>query len=279
MSTLKHRLKSLRHRALQHYHDAVHGFDIDHLQRTLARLGLASGDCVLVHSALGAFPGFHGKPSEVIALLQRMVGDGGHLLMPTMAFTSTAVDFVKSGAVLDVQRTPSKMGLLTELFRRMPTVVRSIHPTHPIAVWGREADVICAGHQTAATPCGAPSPFAQLLARNGKILLLGPDIDVLTFYHYVEEVLEPRFPQSPFTAERFDARVRDRTGTEIHCTLRLFEPSVSKRRDLQLLKRAMQAANVYPAADLGGAQVALLSAQAVLDTVAAMADRGIYCYE
>lgn len=278
MSALKHRLKSWRHRALQHYHDAVHGFDIDDLQRTLAQLGLASGDCVLVHSALGAFPGFRGKPSEVIALLQRTVGDGGHVLMPTMAFTSTAVDFVASGAVLDVQRTPSKMGLLTELFRRMPTVVRSVHPTHPIAVWGRDAQDICAGHHTAGTPCGAPSPFSQLRERDGKILLLGPDIDVLTYYHYVEDVLEARFPKSPFTAERFDAKVRDRTGNEIHCALRLFEPAMSRRRDLQVLKREMLAANAYPTANIGGAQVALLSARAVLNTVADMADRGIYCY-
>lgn len=278
MNILKHRLKSWRHRALQHYHDAVHGFAIDDLRRALEKLGLASGDCVLVHSALDAFPGFRGKPSEVIALLQKIVGDSGHLLMPTMAFTSTAVDFVKSGAVLDVQRTPSKMGLLTELFRRMPTVVRSLHPTHPIAVWGRDAERICADHHTAATPCGKPSPFSHLLERDGKILLLGPDIDVLTFYHYVEEALESRFPQSPFTAERYDSRVRDRDGNEIHCALRLFEPSLSKRRDLQLLKRAMTAANLYPVTTIGGAQVALLSAKAVLNTVAAMADQGRYCY-
>lgn len=279
MNTLKHRLKSWRHRALQHYHDAVHGFDIEDLRRTLDKLRLGAGDCVLVHSALDAFPGFRGKPSELIALLQKQVGDGGHVLMPTMAFTSTAVDYVKSGAVLDVQRTPSKMGLLTELFRRMPSVVRSIHPTHPIAVWGRDAERICAGHHNAGTPCGRPSPFSQLLERDGKILLLGPDIDVLTFYHYVEEVLEARFPRSPFTAERFDARVRDRSGNEIHCTLRLFEPAVSKRRNLQLLKRAMIAAKVYPAASIGGTQVALLSAKAVLNTASDMADRGLYCYE
>lgn len=279
MNSLKHRLKSWRHQALQHYHEAVHGFDSADLRRALDKLGLRTGDCVLVHSALDAFPGFRGKPSEVIALLQAQVGDGGHVMMPTMAFTSTAVDFVKSGVVLDVQRTPSKMGLLTELFRRMPSVVRSIHPTHPIAVWGRDAERICADHHSAATPCGRPSPFSQLLDRDGKILLLGPDIDVLTFYHYVEEVLEARFPHSPFTAQRYDARVRDRSGNEIHCSLRLFEPAMSRRRDLQLLKRAMIAAKVYPVATIGGTQVALLSAKAVLDTVADMANRGLYCYD
>lgn len=275
----KQRLKSWRRAALQRYHRLVHGFGVDDLSRALATLGLAAGDTVLVHSAYDAFPGFSGKPTDMIAALQRAVGPTGHLLMPTMAFTSTAVDYVRSGSVLDVRRTPSRMGLLTELFRRMPGVVRSAHPTHPVAVSGPDAAAICRDHYAAGTPCGRPSPFVQLLDRDGKILLLGTDIDVLTFYHAVEELLESRFPMSPFTTEVFTARVRDAEGVERESRLRLFEPAMSRRRNLRILERELRAAGAFPGTRLGAAPVTLLSARAVLAAVERLADRGIHCYE
>ena len=129
-----------------------------------------------------------------------------------MPFTGSAVEYARSHQIFDVLRTPSRMGLLTELFRRSPGVVRSVHPTHPVAVLGRPANDIVYEHYRSVTPCGVASPFGRLHERQGKILLLGTDISVLTFYHTVEELLEDSFPVSPFTKEVFHLYSKDDAG-------------------------------------------------------------------
>ena len=123
------------------------------------------------------------------------------------------------------------MGLLTELFRRSPGVVRSIHPTHPVAIWGYDANVIATGHHLAQTPCGVGTPFEALLKRHGKIALLGTDISALTFYHMLEEAIERDLPLGPFTDEVFHLRSRTRDGLILDTNGRLFEPAVSRRRN------------------------------------------------
>ena len=113
-SAVKGQLKGLR----QRYARAFHAFDAADFERSIRGLGLTAGDVVLVHSAWDAFVGFQGKPTEVIAALQRVVTPDGTVLMPTIPFTGTAVEHVSRHPVFDVARTPSRVGLLTELFRR-----------------------------------------------------------------------------------------------------------------------------------------------------------------
>src|SRR5881296_538577 len=106
------------------------------LVATLRALGLRTDDVILVHSSFDAFRAFQGRPSDAIEALRSVVGRRGAVLMPTMPFSGTAVEWARAHPIVDLRRTPSRMGLMSELFRRMPDVVRSIHPTHPAAVWG-----------------------------------------------------------------------------------------------------------------------------------------------
>jgi len=85
----------------------------------------------------------------------------------------SAVEYALGEPVFDARLTVSRMGLITEVFRRAPGVVRSVHPTHSVAVWGSRADAIVAGHELADTPCGRLTPYAKLLDYDGKILLAG----------------------------------------------------------------------------------------------------------
>lgn len=263
----------------QYYARTFHSFTPADLLQRVRALGVASGDMLLVHSSYDAFAGFTGKPSDVVAVLQDAVGDDGALLMPTMAFVGTAVEYVRTGPMFDVARTPSRMGLVTEVFRRTPGVLRSVHPTHPVAVWGRDAQRIIADHHRATTPCGAGSPFARLLERQGKILLLGAEIESLTFFHTVEEMLETRFPMSPFTIEVFDLTSKGPGGALVHTQTRLFEPAVSRRRNLAKLGLALRKRAAIRDARIGRLSMALIGTHDVVSAVADLADRGIYCYD
>ena len=278
-AAMKTQLKTTMRRIRSIYSKLVYAFSLADLERVLNDLGLAAGDTVLVHSAYDAFVGFTGKPTEVIGALQRSVTLDGILMLPTLPFTATAVSYAQQNPLFDSARTPSRTGLLTELFRRMPAVVRSVHPTHPVAIWGREANAVAANHHSAKTPCGAGTPYTRLLARNGKILLLGADISSLTFYHSVEEILEERFPVSPFTAEEYVLMSRLVDGTLVITNTRLYEPSVSKRRNLYKLVPHLKRRGAWYERRLGRMNVVLLNAREVLDTVGDMANKGIFCYE
>ena len=254
-------------------------FSPDELKRLLLGLGVGQGETVLVHSSFDAFEGFQGKPSDVISVLQAAVGAEGVVMMPTMTFSGTAVAYARSNPLFDESRTPSRMGLLTELFRRSPQVLRSVHPTHSVALWGRDAVAIAAGHHLARTPCGVGTPFEALLKRNGKIILLGTDIGVLTFFHLLEETFEAELPVAPFTQEEFWLRSKTRDGMLLETRCRLFDPTVSRRRNLHKMVPHLKRAGAWREAKVGGLKITVLSAAAVAQTVRQMIQQGVFCYD
>src|SRR6476660_317534 len=145
----------------------------------LRKLGVRPGSVLLVHSSFNSFTGFTGKTTDVNLALLDSVATTGTVLMPTLPFSGTAVDYVASGPVFDARTTPSRMGLLTELFRRQPGTVRSVHPTHSVAAFGPMAEQLIADHHLTKTPCGKGTPYGRLLDTDGHILFMGTDISAM----------------------------------------------------------------------------------------------------
>jgi aminoglycoside 3-N-acetyltransferase len=272
---IKGRLKQMRLR----YARWRHGFDAEALGACLGRLGVRVGDVLLVHCAYDKFLGFTGKPTDVIGVLQRLVGPAGAVLMPTIPFSGTATDYVKDDPIFDVLRTPSRMGILSELFRRMPGVPRSVHPTHSVAVWGGRAAALIADHHRAGTPCGAGSPYQRLIDEGGKILFLGTGIEPMTVFHAAEEALEPQMPFSPFSAQSYRLLSRTESGELVETHTRLFDTAVSRRRNLLKLVPVLKRRGVWRESRIGGLQIILLDAAAVMGALRAMATEGSYCYD
>ncbi len=272
--SIKRGYKSLR----RSYHRVTEAWTADDLATLLRRLGIGAGDTLMVHSAFGKFTGFHGTPRDVVETLQALIGPEGTLLMPTMPFRGTAVQYAGENQVLDVRDTPSAMGIITETFRHMPGVRRSVHPTHPVAAWGAGAAEMIRDHHEAATPCGRGSPFARLPDRNGKILLLGAGINSMTYFHAMEEDLEPRMPFSPMTRETFVLRARDRDGNVVETTTRLYDPDLSRRRDLRLLIPWFKKLDAWTEEMIGGLDVILVNAADAREVGRTMAENGVYAY-
>jgi aminoglycoside 3-N-acetyltransferase len=271
-------LRNRRHQLRSALIRGLFSFTPDDFLHALRSIGICPGDTIMVHSSYASFEGFSGGVSDVIRKLQAAVGEEGTLLQPTMPFTGRAIDYVRSGHVTDIRKTPSKMGLLTEVFRRRPDVVRSIHPTHPIAAWGCEAAAITADHYKCLTPCGAGSPFHRLLLANGKTLLAGVGIESMTFFHYIEEHLERAMPFSPFTSEWFDLKVRGADGVMRDTHTRLFDPSVSPRRNLLPLRAHLNKTGSWKECRVGRLRLAVIPAAAALSAAESMAASNEFCY-
>jgi aminoglycoside 3-N-acetyltransferase len=253
-------------------------FSACELTEALILLGIKAGDLVLAHIAFNQFIGFTGRPSEVLDSLRTAVTPSGTLLMPSMPFTGSALEYIHSGRMLDVRRTPSAMGLVTELFRRSPGTLRSLHPTHPVLGSGPHAREMLRDHPLARTPCGRHSPYAKLEEANGKIALLGAGIGTLTFYHYLEETLEDLLPRSPFTQQAFDLRFLGYDGETVQVTNRLYDPDMSARRRLGKIEQELKKRGDWHERRLGRMSLVVLEARAVSKAVRAMAETGIYCY-
>lgn len=273
------RLRGWRKTARTAWERWRYAFDANDLVASLRSVGIAEGDVVMVHSAMDRFGAFRGTTSELLDALKRAVGASGTLLMPTIPFTGTAVDFIRSGQVFDVRRTPSRVGLLTEMFRRSAGAVRSVHPTHPVAAWGRQALDLVEGHSRSNTPCGPDTPYGRLLGLDGKILLLGVSIDTFTFFHAIEAKLEDRMPYSPFTQEIFEAKSRDLDGHELVTRTRLFDPAISRRRNIGKLVPELKSSGAWRETRVGNLPIVAIPARGSLLAAEQLASRGVFCYE
>ena len=254
-----------------------YGFGRPELLKLLHDVGIRPGDAVLMHSAAAGFEGFHGNIPDVIAILQDALGDSGTLMMPTLSMSGSAIEFAQSGKVFNLRTTPSQVGLLTEVFRRSPDVVRSVHPTHSVAVRGPDAGWWIANHHLSGTPCGSGTPFYRLLERQGQILLAGVGISAMTFYHCIEEIVESLLPESPFTAERYVMKCKVGAETIETAPMRLYDPGVSHRRRLEPLKAELLRTGRWREGRAGTLNLIALDAGEVLEAVRNMAARGEFC--
>ena len=78
---------------------------------------------------------------------------------------------------------------LPNLFLKRPGVIRSLHPTHSMAGFGKDAESYLAGEEMRNTPCTPGGCYDRLKDIGGKILLVGVGHERNTYIHSVEEVL------------------------------------------------------------------------------------------
>jgi len=145
--------------------------------------GLAAGDLVLVHSALRKLGPVEGGADTVIDALLEVVGNQGTLAMATHTFR--LVNAVQP--VFHQTLTPTNVGALSNVFRKRPGVLRSLHPTHSVAAIGPRAAEFVAGHEHDDTPCSATSPYGRLRDWGGKVLIIGVGLECCTFFHGCEQ--------------------------------------------------------------------------------------------
>jgi len=166
---------------------------MDHLQliNDLRQLGVTEDDTVIIHSSYKAIKGneqIPGGPVAIIEALKETV-KYGTLMFPTLSWEAT----MNGNPRFCVKETPSCVGILPEVMRQSEGVVRSVHPTHSVAIWGKDAKEIAAAHIRDFTPVGPNSPFHEVRRRNGKIIMLGCGLESNTSMHGVEELVVPPY--------------------------------------------------------------------------------------
>jgi len=176
-------------------------------------LNVRAGDVVFVHSSVDRLK-LDFRLSRVIPLLLEIIGDSGTLLFPTYP-KLTSHDYLRSGEVFDVRKTPSYMGMLSEAARRDRRSVRSLHPTKSVCAIGPLARELTATHHASPYPYDSSSPYYKLIDHGGKVVGLGVSTESLSFVHCVDDALKKEFPVDPYVPELFRARCIDDDGEEV----------------------------------------------------------------
>ena len=151
------------------------------------KLCIKEGDKIFVTSAFGSLNAAF-SPNDLIQLLMKVVGEDGVIMMPYYPPGSSG-EWAASGAIFDMQQTKSSMGVLTNVFSKFPGVIKSVHPTKAVCVWGKDAEAIAKGHVQCKSPYAAESPYGKFLKLHSKSVGLGAG--KCPMGHCCEDLLNP----------------------------------------------------------------------------------------
>jgi aminoglycoside 3-N-acetyltransferase len=172
------------------------------LTADLRALGVSAGDVVMVHASLRAIGSVAGGAAAVVQALEDAVGSAGTLLMNLGARDdydwvnkrpeSERIALLEDAPAFDALKTPADpdVGVLAEVFRRLPGTVVSDHPD---ARFGARGDL---ARQLLAEPLpwddyyGPGSVLDRFSRATGKILRIGADPDTVTLLHLAEYLVD-----------------------------------------------------------------------------------------
>ncbi|MFI5365455.1 MAG: AAC(3) family N-acetyltransferase [Candidatus Binatia bacterium] len=164
----------------------------EELARLLEGLSLR-GNHIVVHASLPSFGDGDGRP--VCVALVEAVGESGTVVMPAFTYAETLSGPPTGVTATGGARRPvafhqdlpvsREVGAVAEAFRHLPGVLRSSHPTHSFAAWGRQAREVLST-QRDNNPLG---PLKKLNVMQGHVLLLGTTLQAATAIHLAEERL------------------------------------------------------------------------------------------
>ena len=264
--------------ALLNQQQSGQGFTQEDLKQSLLSAGIQPGDHLMVHASLSKMGFIEGGANTVVDVLKEMVGAEGLILMPTSPIARLQLDYVSANPLFDVLATPSAMGKVSEVFRTSDGVVRSYHPTEPVAAWGAQAYEYIKDHTNKNTPYHWDSPYGKLIQHGGKILYIGVTLDNAgTHLHTLEDAMDVEVPV--YYAQEFRLPVHDYEGKELIITTKVHNPEYSKKRRCDELLPMFLREGVYREVYIGKAKTLVFDAKKMFDVmVSAFTERGVTMY-
>ena len=278
LKAARNKLRSLQRRSRRLFVRLFRSYGQDELLAALRATGIQPGDSVMLHSAFEPQHGFRGTSEQVVDTFLEAVGPQGNLLMVSLPYRSSSLEYLLKLKCFDVRRTPSAMGLMSEFFRRRQDVLRSVHPTHPVLAHGSRAEWFVAGHEDCIFPCGPGTPFEKLLQADGKVAFFNVPLVFLTFIHYLEHMVKDRLDFPLYTNEPFEVPVIDRAGTPGMVRTFVFTPEAIARRRFSILESWLVERGLVRKVKVGASYILLVGVREIANTVEEMARKGMYFY-
>ena len=247
--------------------------------------GIRHGDVVMIHSSLSRIGNIKGGAETVIKSILETISYDGVVAMPVYTSVDEAIKCMNKGEPIDLRKSRSGTGIISEIFRTMPGVVRSSHPFSSICVWGNKANEIISDHAINPYICHESSPIGKLLKMNVKLIGIGiPLAQGIGIAHYLEDTWE-EFPLEVH-APMFPLKYIDMTGNIIERNIYRCDPEVASTRietsagqwicenlTAFLIKRGIMKCFEY-----GNANSYIMESRPLINELKQLAKRGITIY-
>jgi len=160
------------------------------LRESLKKIGLDSGSVVMMHSDALFLAQIEGETIEkkielFIDVVLEIIGPFGTFIVPTFTYSLT------QNEVFDFRATPSKVGIFSEYFRKLPKVTRTSDPIFSVSSIGFYSKEISKLPYN--DSFGEDSIFGFLRSKNALLICIGCSFDRITFTHYVEQKLNVNY--------------------------------------------------------------------------------------
>lgn len=186
------------------------------------RVGVAEGATICVHSSLSRLGYVDGGADAVVDALMETVGKVGCILMPCFSMGGSMASYLNKGQPFDVRKTPSQVGVITEVFRKRPRVFRSLHVTNSLAAWGKDAKKLLLGHEKSLTPYSRDTPYGRLAGRDDTYILM-LETHLQSLLHHLQERVN--FPNL-YLFQPKEASIIDENGVKRTVTTKVIRPRV-----------------------------------------------------
>ncbi len=187
------------------------------ITKQLEKFRHIKGKIVTVHTSLKAVGEIEGGGETLLdALVEFFACDGGMLCIPTHTWNSN---------VYDRRKAESCIGVLPRLAAAHPKAVRTLHPTHSMAVFGDKelVESFVENEATADTPANPKGCYGKMLSQDGYVLLIGVGQEKNTFIHCVEEMLDV---PDRLTAHMVEKTIIHKDGREENRRLHWFDNKI-----------------------------------------------------
>lgn len=156
----------------------------------------ARGSIVTVHTSLKAIGEIEGGAQALLsALIEYFTADGGLLCVPTHTWDSE---------IYDMRRSDSCIGVLPRIAAADRRGIRTMHPTHSMAVFGdkNRVEEFIKDEEYADTPANPNGCYGKMYKEGGYVLLIGVGQEKNTYIHCVEEMLSVPKRLTDYKVER-----------------------------------------------------------------------------
>lgn len=225
--------------------------------------GIKHDDIVTIHCSLRAIGEIENGADGLIDAFCEYLTDG-LFLVPTHTWDNVN----KENPFYDVKATVPCIGTLAKVAAFRVDGIRTLHPTHSLAVFGKNAADYVKGEEKSASPAPIGGCLNRLYECNGKVLLVGVGHDRNTYLHAVDERLDipDRLGQ-----DTFEITIKDYDGNLIKSPP--FHPHFTAAADTCVsdyypnFKEAFEYTGAVTYHHLGNALVYCCDARKMTDTV------------
>lgn len=175
-------------------------YSTDDIISVMRDLGVGAGSNIFVHSSWDTFYNYTGNIEQLLDALINLVGPEGTIAMP-------AYPIFKRRKVFDVKKSPTGAGMLPEMFRRYPGVLRSRNARHSVCALGPLAEYLTCDHHNSLIRYDEHSPYYRICEKHFTVFSLGMPPYYIGTYQYVSQTIMRR--EIPYFAQFYDENKRN----------------------------------------------------------------------